>query len=133
MAKVTYRGPGDGVELDGLRIERGKPVELLGDQVSRLRTSDAHAVVEVETDGPEDARTIARIRALQDEQREKLADERDKDETETAEFVVKNEKATADRTAKKSAERDRVRAESARRIDELRSTPTRGTAKKETS
>lgn len=131
MAKVTYRGPADSVELDGIVVERDKPVELYGDQLVRLRNSDAHSVVEVHSSAPETPRELARIRAEQDEAREKRIDAADREEIATADFVQKSELATAERARKNAAERDKLRADAVRERDQarndaaLRSTPKR--------
>lgn len=52
MAKVTYHGPGESVEIDGKTIERGKSVELDADQLARLRASDPAAEVSVDGEKP---------------------------------------------------------------------------------
>lgn len=128
MAKVTYRGPGDAVELDGLRIERGKTTELVGDQITRLRASDPRAVVEVDPT-PDTPRDVVRIRAEQAKQREDRADAALKDEIETGDAVETAERAAAELASKRADERERVRADAVRSrqesASELRSTPKR--------
>lgn len=37
--KATYKGPGDIVELDGLKVEKDKPTELTVEQIGRIRAA----------------------------------------------------------------------------------------------
>lgn len=45
--KVTYRGPGDKVELDGIEVKKGEPIEVTPEQYGRLLGSDPEAKVDV--------------------------------------------------------------------------------------
>jgi len=72
MAKVTYHGPGEKVEIDGLTIERGKVTELDPEQVARLR-ADPAAEVTIEDDAIDSPEERERIRATQDDQRDSAA------------------------------------------------------------
>lgn len=58
MTRAIYRGPGDYVELDGIKIEKGKAVNLTAEQIARVQASDAAAVIDVVSEkGNSDART----------------------------------------------------------------------------
>ncbi len=51
--KVTYRGPGDTVELDGIVVKKGEAVEVTHEQYQRIQNSDPEAKVEVaKSDAP---------------------------------------------------------------------------------
>ena len=45
--KVTYRGPGDTVELDGIVVKKGEAVEVTHEQYQRILNSDPEAKVDV--------------------------------------------------------------------------------------
>jgi len=47
MTKAIYRGPGDSVEIDGIKIEKGKSVDLTAEQITRVQASDPAAVIDV--------------------------------------------------------------------------------------
>lgn len=47
MPKATYKGPGDSVEVDGIKVEKGKAVELTHEQVTRIQASDAAAIIDI--------------------------------------------------------------------------------------
>lgn len=44
--KITYNGPGDAVELDGLSIKKGEVTEVTAAQYARI-TADREAQVDV--------------------------------------------------------------------------------------
>jgi hypothetical protein len=48
--KATYKGPGDAVELDGLRVEKGKATELDFEQITRIRAAGGE--VDIAADKP---------------------------------------------------------------------------------
>lgn len=56
MPKAIYRGPGDSVELDGVKVEKGKSIELTHEQINRVRASDPQAVIDIAKE-KSDART----------------------------------------------------------------------------
>lgn len=60
MAKVTYHGPGESVEIDGIAIEAGKSADLDTGQVARLRADPA---AEVSVEGQEDDTATATKKA----------------------------------------------------------------------
>lgn len=72
--KVTYKGPGDSVNVDGIDFKKGEAAEVTADQYARLAAAPG-AVVDV-SDGKADD---ARIRKSQDEQREKAAAARERE------------------------------------------------------
>lgn len=45
--RVTYRGPGDTVELDGMVVKKGEAVEVTHEQYQRIQNSDPEAKVDV--------------------------------------------------------------------------------------
>lgn len=53
---VVYRGPGDGVELDGIHVTKDEPVELTLEQIGRVVASDPAAVVEPAPEQPKKRR-----------------------------------------------------------------------------
>lgn len=67
MAKVTYLGPGDSLEIDGVVLDKGQTVDLLPEQVVRLR-ADATVQLQVE-DEPDTQDSRDRIRESQDKHR----------------------------------------------------------------
>lgn len=124
MAKVTYLGPGDAVELDGLRFERGKSYEVTNEQLQRIRASDPQAAVDGTTT-VESPLERAKILAAQGDLREKAARERRLEEEqqqdeierlnrESAERAEKSARDEAERQAKRQKERDALRAEAAK-------------------
>lgn len=59
MPRAIYRGPGDYVELDGIRVNKGKGEDLTPEQISRIEASDPEAVIDVVREkGKTDARTV---------------------------------------------------------------------------
>lgn len=120
MAKMTYLGPGDAVELDGLRFERGKEYTVTNAQLARIRVSDPRAAVDGTTTA-ESRLDEAKILAAQADEREKAAharrleeerqqDELDKLERESAERAEASARAEDARQAKRQKERDEARA-----------------------
>lgn len=70
-AKVTYKGPGDSVTVDGIRIDKGETVELDGTQLARLQADpDAQLEIEHVADTAEGRTTV---REAQDKLRDKQA------------------------------------------------------------
>jgi hypothetical protein len=45
MRRIVYLGPGDMVELDGLKVRKGEPIDLTPAQVARVQASDPEARV----------------------------------------------------------------------------------------
>lgn len=120
MAKATYLGPGDSVEIDGLRIEANKTYDLTNEQIGRLRASDPRAAVEVTDSAPETPIALARIRDSQDRAREAAADEAAKQAEKEADEAARIERESAARTAQAaearsaaSREREAARREAA--------------------
>jgi hypothetical protein len=68
MAKVTYRGPGDSVTIDGIEIAKGKSAALTPEQVVRLQ-ADPTIELDVEHE-PDNAESREAIRAAQDKSRD---------------------------------------------------------------
>ena len=56
--KITYRGPGDMVELDGIVITKGEAIEVTPDQYNRLLASDPAAKVDVSNEKTPDPERI---------------------------------------------------------------------------
>lgn len=69
--KVTYRGPGDAVELDGLRIKKGEIVEVTYEQYTRILGSDPDARVDVTSNKGDDDEDTQRIKQAQANARER--------------------------------------------------------------
>lgn len=126
MATVVYNGPGDAVELDGLRLERGKKYEVTNGQLARIRASDPLAAVEGQT-AFESPHTEARILATQSADREKIGADRRKAELEEQREVLRLEdeaRARDQRSAeaaeaaeqKLRKERETARAGSAKKL-----------------
>ena len=72
--KVTYRGPGDAVELDGIVITKGEATEVTPDQYQRLLTSDAEAKVDVSNEKTADPERIRESQAKAREREVKKAE-----------------------------------------------------------
>lgn len=47
MPRAIYRGPGDYVELDGIKVEKGNGIDLTQEQITRIAASDAAAVIDI--------------------------------------------------------------------------------------
>lgn len=105
--KATYRGPGDAIELDGLRFEKGETYDVTADQVARMRVSDPAAAVDVTGSGVETADETAQIRAKQNRLRERQAADRERAAREAA--------READRMAREDEERAQKAAEKSER------------------
>jgi hypothetical protein len=124
MAKVTYLGPGDAVELDGLRFERGKAYEVTNEQFARIRASDPRAAVDGTTSAEtplEHARILeapgqAREKAARDRrlEEERQQDELEKLQDQAAERAAKSATEEQARQVKRQKERDEARAEAAK-------------------
>jgi hypothetical protein len=106
--KAKYLGPGDAVELDGLRFERGETIEITSEQLTRIRASDAHAAVEVVKAEPETPLVLARIGADQDKARTQGALEREKREQDELDERNRLANEAGERATKAAAERQKL-------------------------
>jgi hypothetical protein len=57
MAKVTYRGPGDMVSLDGIDVDKDETVELGEEQIRRLEAAGSELEVDRTVPAPPQAPT----------------------------------------------------------------------------
>ncbi len=72
--KVTYRGPGDTVELDGIVVTKGEGIEVTPEQYNRLITSDPEAKVDVVNEKTPDEERIRESQAKARERELKKAE-----------------------------------------------------------
>ena len=72
--KITYRSPGDMVELDGIVITKGEAIEVTPDQYHRLLASDPEAKVDVSNEKTADPERIRESQAKARERELKKAE-----------------------------------------------------------
>ncbi len=72
--KVTYRGPGDTVEFDGVVITKGEAAEVTPEQYHRLLASDPEAKVDVVNEKTPDEERIRESQAKARERELKKAE-----------------------------------------------------------
>ncbi len=77
--KVTYRGPGDTVELDGVVITKGEAAEVTPEQYHRLLASDPEAKVDVVNEKTPDEERIRESQAKTRERELKRAEKSEKE------------------------------------------------------
>ena len=106
--KAKYLGPGDAVELDGLRFERGETVEITSDQLTRIRASDAHAAVEVVKAETETPLVLLRIGADQDKVRAKATVDAERARQDELDERNRLANEQGERAAKSAAERQKL-------------------------
>lgn len=111
MGKAIYHGPGDAIEMDGLRFERGTTYAMTNGQITRIRASDPNAAVEIVDSAPETPLELAKITDAQDRMRDDAIAAADKEAARAQDEADKLARASAERTAKAAAEREKTAAE----------------------
>jgi len=72
--KITYRGPGDAVELDGIEIRKGEAIEVTHEQYQRIQNSDPEAKVDVSNEKTADPERVRESQAKARERELKKAE-----------------------------------------------------------
>jgi hypothetical protein len=130
MAKAIYHGPGDGVELDGLRLERGESYLLTNEQILRVRASDPVAYVEVTEATPETALELVKIADAQARIRERAQAAADQEQRKAEDEADKLQREANERAQKAARDREETARERDVARREAAATP-RKTARKE--